>query len=36
LRAWAVLPRLPVVLSELDNLAIELPPKKTFEVEGAI
>ena len=35
MRAWAVLQRLRAVLSE-GNVAIELPPKKTFDVEGAI
>jgi hypothetical protein len=35
LRAWAVLQRLRAVLCDLGNIAIEPPPKKTFEAEGA-
>jgi hypothetical protein len=36
LRAWAVLQRLRALLSELGNVAIEPPVKKTFDAEGAI
>ena len=36
LRAWAVLQRLRAVLSELGNVVIDPPAKKTFDVEGAI
>ena len=34
LRAWSVLQRLRVVLSELGNVAIPAPKQKTFDAEG--
>jgi DNA-binding transcriptional regulator GbsR (MarR family) len=36
LRAWSVLQRLRVVLSELGNVAIPAPKQKTFNAEGEI
>jgi hypothetical protein len=36
LRAWNVLQRLLVVLSEAGNVAIPPPAQKTFDVEGEI
>jgi hypothetical protein len=36
LRAWAVLQRLRAVLSEFGDVTIDPPPKKIFDVEGAI
>ena len=36
LRAWSVLQRLGVVLSELGNVAIPAPKQKTFDAEGEI
>ena len=36
LRAWAVLQRIRALLCDLGNIAIDPPPKKAFEVEGAI
>ena len=36
LRAWSVLQRLRVVLSELGNVAIPAPKQKTFDAEGEI
>jgi hypothetical protein len=34
LRAWNVLQRLRLVLSETGNVAIPLPAQKTFDAEG--
>ena len=34
LRAWSVLQRLRMVLSELESVAIPPPAQKTFEAEG--
>ena len=36
LRAWTVLQRLRLVLSEVANVAIPPPAKKTFDAEGEI
>jgi hypothetical protein len=36
LRAWAVLQRIRALLCDLGNIAIDPPPKKTFDVEGGI
>ena len=36
LRVWAVLQRVRAVLRDLGNLTMDPPPKKTFDVEGAI
>jgi hypothetical protein len=36
LRAWEVLQKLRATLSDLGNVAIGPPPRKTFEAEGAI
>ena len=36
LRAWAVLQRLRALLCDLGSVAIDPPPKKTFDTEGAI
>jgi hypothetical protein len=35
LRAWEVLQRFRAILCDLGHVAIEPPPKKTFEAEGA-
>ena len=35
-RAWDVLQDLRVVLTNLGNVTIEVPSRKTFEAEGAI
>ena len=35
LRAWVVLQRFRAILCDLGHVAIEPPPKKTFEAEGA-
>jgi hypothetical protein len=36
LRAWKVLQRLRLVLSESENIAIPAPARKTFDAEGEI
>ena len=36
MRAWAVLQRIRALLCDLGNIAIDPPPKKTFDFEGAI
>jgi hypothetical protein len=36
LRAWAVLQRLRAILCDLGHVAVDPPPKKTFDAEGAI
>jgi hypothetical protein len=36
LRAWSVLQRLRMVLSELGSVAIPPPAKKTFDAEGEV
>jgi hypothetical protein len=35
-RAWDVLQDLRAVLTDLGNVTIETPPRKAFEIEGAI
>ncbi len=36
LRAWAVLQRIRALLCDLGKVTIDPPPKKTFDLEGAI
>jgi hypothetical protein len=36
IRAWDALQKIPATLSDLDNVAIAPPKRKTFEDEGAL